>query len=193
MSGRHIRLLVVSLMLTSFHLAPAGMPEAGDLERDPERAVRRYFESRTSGLTHRDLARLAPVVVAEAEQAGLTAGMVLAVIEVESRGRVRARSHKNALGLMQILPGTGRALAREVGVAWRGPETLYDPVTNVRLGVRYLEQLLDRFDGDVHVALAAYNAGPTRVADLLRQGHPIPRRYVERVLSAWTPLGRAEI
>jgi soluble lytic murein transglycosylase len=168
------------------------MPAALDLERDPERAVRSYFEARTTGLTDAQLARLAPVLVAEAERAGFTPGMVLAVIEVESGGRIRARSHKNALGLMQILPRTGHALAHEAGLPWRGPETLFDPVTNVRLGVRYLEQLVERF-GDVPTALAAYNAGPTRVADLLRQGHPVPSRYADRVMSASEPGAPAEI
>lgn len=192
MTGRHIRLLLLSLLLTSFHFAPADMPGAFDLESDPERAVRAYFEARTTGLTAADLARLAPVLVAEAERAGFTPGMVLAVIEVESGGRIRARSHKNALGLMQILPRTGHALAHEAGLPWWGPETLFDPVINVRLGVRYLEQLVARF-GDVPTALAAYNAGPTRVADLLRDGQPVPTRYADRVMSAWEPVARAEI
>ena len=62
----------------------------------------------------------------------------------------------------------------------------------MRLGIRYLERLVDRF-GDVPTALAAYNAGPTRVARLLRRGHPIPRRYAERVMAAWVPSVRAEI
>jgi soluble lytic murein transglycosylase-like protein len=185
-------LLLVSLALTSFHLAPADMPAADVLEHDPERAVRSYFEARQTGLTRAEVERLAPALVAEAVRAGLTPAMVLAVIEVESGGRTRARSHKNALGLMQILPRTGRALAIEAGLPWRGPETLYDPVMNVRLGVRYLEQLVARF-GDVPTALAAYNHGPTRVAGWLRAGRPVPRRYAERVLAAWAPVVRAEI
>jgi len=193
MPGRRTRvLLIVSFALTSFHLAPADMPEPDALARDPEGAVRTYFEARPTGLTEADLARLVPTLVAEATRAGLGPAMVLAVIEVESRGRIRARSHKNALGLMQILPRTGRALAREAGLPWQGPETLYDPVVNVRLGVRYLEQLVARF-GDLPTALAAYNAGPTRVQSLLREGRPIPRGYARRVMAAWAPIVRAEI
>jgi soluble lytic murein transglycosylase-like protein len=179
-------LILLSLALSSFHLAPAGMPEAELLQRDPEHAVRTFFRARPSGLSESDVARLAPVLVTEAERAGLTLGMVLAVIEVESGGRSRARSHRDARGLMQILPATGRALARDMGVPWRGPESLYDPVTNVRLGVVYLAQLLARF-GDVHTALAAYNAGPSRVARLLASGRPVPTGYAERVLAAWRP------
>lgn len=192
MTGPHIRLMLVSLMLTSFHLAPPEMPAAASIERDPETAVRHYFQARATGLTSRDLGRLVPVVVAEAERAGFTPAMVLAVIEVESGGRIRARSHADARGLMQLLPTTGAWLAVEAGIPWSGPETLYDPVHNVRLGIRYLERLVDRF-GDVPTALAAYNAGPTRVARLLRRGHPIPRRYAERVMAAWVPSVRAEI
>ncbi len=193
MRGRYALLFAVSLVLTSVHWVPAEMPGATALERNPEAAVREYFEARTTGLTDRDLARLVPAVVDEAERAGLSPAMVLAVIEVESGGRIRARSHAGARGLMQLLPNTGLHLALDHGIPWQGPETLYDPVQNVRLGVRYLEELIDRF-GDVQVALAAYNAGPTRVARLLRRGHPIPRRYAERVFQAWGPEAqRAEI
>lgn len=193
MRGRHVLLLLLSLGLSSFHLAPAEMPEAKVLEHDPETGVRRYFEARATGLTRHDLHRLVPTVVAEAERAGFKPAMVLAVIEVESGGRIRARSHAGARGLMQLLPTTGAWLATDAGIPWHGPETLYDPVSNVRLGVRYLEQLVERF-GDVPTALAAYNAGPTRVARMLRRGHPIPRRYAERVLRTWSPPElRAEI
>ena len=193
MSGRRTRvLLLMSFALTSFHLAPAEMPAPGALAVDPERAVRDYFESRTTGLTESDLSLLAPALVAEAARAGFTPAMVLAVIEVESGGRIRARSYKNARGLMQILPRTGRALAHEAGLPWSGPESLYDPVINVRLGVRYLEQLVERF-GDVPTALAAYNVGPTRVAGWLRAGQPIPRGYADRVMAAWAPVVRLEI
>jgi len=187
MSAARARILILaSLALSSFHLAPATMPEAEVIERDPEHAVRSFFRARPSGLSDTDVARLAPVLVREADAAGVTLGMVLAVIDVESGGRSRARSHRDARGLMQILPSTGRALALELGVPWRGPETLYDPVTNVRLGVVYLAQLLARF-GDVPTALAAYNAGPSRVARLLAAGRPVPRGYAERVLAAWRP------
>lgn len=192
MRGRFGFLLAASFALTSVHLAPAEMPEATAVAQDPEAAVHRYFEARTTGLTQGDLRRLVPIIVAEAERAGLEPALVLAVIEVESGGRHRARSRADARGLMQLLPTTGATLAVDAGIPWDGPETLYDPVSNVRLGVRYLAYLVDRFD-DVPTALAAYNAGPTRVARLLRRGHPIPRRYAQRVIRAWGSEDRFEI
>lgn len=106
----------------------------------------------------------------------LDARLVAAVAEVESRFNPRAQSPKGALGLMQLMPDT----ARLMGVA-----DPYDPAQNVDGGCRYLRHLLDRFDGDLALALAAYNAGPETVA---RSGG-VPniaetRLYVDRVLGA---------
>lgn len=81
---------------------------------------------------------------------GLDANLVLAVIEAESNFNPRARSHKNAQGLMQLIPAT----AERFGV--RNP---WDPEQNMRGGMAYLRWLLRYFDGDVTLALAGYNAG----------------------------------
>jgi len=89
-----------------------------------------------------------------------------------------------AMGLMQLMPATAEDVAGRIGLRWAGPETLFDPVTNVRLGVVYLRELLDRYK-NVAVALAAYNWGPTRIAERLRQGEPVPALYARRVLSVY--------
>ena len=71
---------------------------------------------------------------------------------------------------MQLLPGTGEDVAGRAGVDWQRPgSTLFDPVANVRLGVTYLDELIHRF-GDVEVALAAYNWGPTRISQMMTRG-----------------------
>src|SRR5207237_7688900 len=85
---------------------------------------------------------------------GLRTDLVRAVVQVESAFNPNARSPKGALGLMQLMPAT----ARQFGV--RNP---FSPVENVRAGVAYLRQLLDRYDNDERLALAAYNAGPGAV------------------------------
>lgn len=128
-------------------------------------------------------ARVARTIAAEARRAGFSPEFVLAVIRVESAGDHFAVSPKGALGLMQLRPLTGRSVALGLGVRWEGPATLFDPVTNVRLGVAYLERLRERY-GNLSIALAAYNWGPTRVSGMLRRSEPIPRGYSRRVLQA---------
>ena len=116
------------------------------------------------------------VIDHHAREQGVRADLVRAVIQVESAFNPRARSHKGAMGLMQLMPDT----ARELGV--RNP---YDPLENIRGGVQYLRGLLDRFDGNEELALAAYNAGPGAVT---KYGGTIPpyretRDYVSRIQS----------
>ena len=83
----------------------------------------------------------------------LSPALIEALVWQESRWRANARSPVGARGLAQLMPGT----ARELGVA---PD---DPLANLEGGARYLRAQLDRFDGDLEKALAAYNAGPGRV------------------------------
>ncbi len=94
---------------------------------------------------------------------GLEPELVLAIISVESKGREGAVSPKGAVGLMQIMPSTARGIALEDGMAPPSRSDLFDPATNIRLGVSYLGKLLGRYDNDLTLALAAYNAGPRRV------------------------------
>jgi soluble lytic murein transglycosylase-like protein len=107
---------------------------------------------------------------------GLSPDLVRAVIQVESGFNPRAVSPKGAMGLMQLMPAT----ATEYGVG-----DPFDPADNVRAGVAYLRRLLDRYDGRVELALAAYNAGPGAVD---RHGSQVPpyretRDYVRRITS----------
>jgi len=122
---------------------------------------------------------------------GVRQDLVRAVIQVESAFNPRAISNKGAMGLMQLMPAT----ARQFGVS-----NAFDPEQNVRGGVAYLRQLLDRYDGDERLALAAYNAGPAAVD---RHGQTVPpfretRNYVSKVNSlagaaAGRELGRPEV
>ncbi len=96
----------------------------------------------------------------EAARNRIDPAWVAAEIRAESVFNPIARSSANAMGLMQVLPGTGAAVARRIGVPWRGAESLYDPDTNIILGTAYLRQMLDDYGGQPYFAIAGYNAGP---------------------------------
>jgi soluble lytic murein transglycosylase-like protein len=100
--------------------------------------------------------------------------LVRAVMQVESGFNPLARSPKGAMGLMQLMPAT----ARQFGVV-----NAYNPAENVRGGVAYLRELLDRYDNQEELALAAYNAGPAAVD---KHGQTVPpyretRNYVAQI------------
>jgi soluble lytic murein transglycosylase len=97
--------------------------------------------------------------------------LVLSLIRQESAFNTRARSRAGAMGLMQLMPRTARSMERVPR------NKLYDPDTNVRLGVRYFSRLLEKFGGDPELALAAYNAGGDRVTEW--QGrYPVQNRML---------------
>ena len=113
-------------------------------------------------------------IISRVSQAhGVDPLLVRALIQVESNYKPRAKSHRGAMGLMQLMPST----AREYRV--RNP---YDPKANIEAGIKHLKSLIERFG--VEVALAAYNAGPTAVEKF--KGIPPyreTRNYVAKILS----------
>jgi soluble lytic murein transglycosylase len=116
----------------------------------------------------------------------------------ESRFRPDALSPAQAMGLMQIIPPTGVAIARELGRKGFVPEQLYRPVVNIEYGVQYLNTNLKRFGGALPQTIASYNAGPDAVARWLKARpdrewdefiEEIPyqetNRYVKKVLKSY--------
>lgn len=88
--------------------------------------------------------------------------LVAAMIHVESRFDPQAKSSAGAVGLMQVKPSTARSIARQSGIGGKmSAKTLRDPERNIRVGCAYLRYLLDRYNGEESVALAAYNGGLT--------------------------------
>jgi len=115
-----------------------------------------------------------PLIRQHASNQGVRPDLVRAVIQVESAFNPKAVSPKGAMGLMQLMPAT----ARELGVV-----DPFNPAENIRAGVTYLRRLLDRYDDNEQLALAAYNAGPTAVD---RYGSKVPpyketRDYVQKI------------
>lgn len=119
---------------------------------------------------------------------GIDPLLVAAIVARESSFRERVVSHAGAVGLMQLRPFVARELARQSDLEWQGRETLHRPELNVRLGASYYRELIDRFDGDALLALAAYHRGPTRLRRQLDSGTFSGSRYARRVLELYEAL-----
>ena len=131
----------------------------------------------------------------EAAKNAIDAAWVAAEIRAESVFNPKARSGANAMGLMQVLPSTGAATAKSLGLPWGGANSLYDSDTNIMLGTAYLRQMENKY-GTPYVAIAAYNAGPAPTARWQSQrpnydpdfwietiSYKETREYVARVLA----------
>jgi soluble lytic murein transglycosylase-like protein len=121
--------------------------------------------------------RFEPLIQEHATRRSLRPELVRAVIQIESGFNPRALSPKGAMGLMQLMPATARSL---------GVNNPWDPAQNIRGGTDYLRQLLDEYEGNEELALAAYNAGSGAVAKYGRRVPPYreTRDYVRKVGAA---------
>ena len=124
--------------------------------------------------------------------------LVYSIIRAESFYDEDAVSSKGACGLMQITPDTGEWIAEKLELQDFSQEDLFDPEKNIMMGVWYFKYLLDRFDGDVKVAITAYNAGPTNASKWLQRDDlsldgktlsEIPfeetRKYEQKIMNAY--------
>jgi soluble lytic murein transglycosylase-like protein len=126
-----------------------------------------------SKFNHRKERLFHPIILREAKRYKVDPCLVKAIIMAESGYNPRAISKRGAKGLMQLMPSTAEAL---------GVEDIFNPKQNISGGIRYFKQLVNKFDGDVKLALAAYNAGSQKVRHF--QGIPpykSTQYYIEKV------------
>jgi soluble lytic murein transglycosylase-like protein len=138
-----------------------------DRERHVTNAVGRYNIARD----------LAEDIYDIAAESGIDPAMAFGLVKTESTFNQRAVSGVGARGLTQVMPRTARWL-----MPGTKAEDLYDRQTNLRLGFRYLGQLIDRYRGDVKLALTAYNRGPGTVDRVLKRGGNPDNGYADKVL-----------
>ena len=149
-----------------------------------QRAFPNYWRYRLEELPRESWETLFPrpywdLIEREAKRQGLDPYLVAALIRQESRFEQGAVSSAGARGLMQLMPATARRLA---GAPRLPPDRLHDPELNIRLGTRFLAELLRRFDGNLEKTVAGYNAGGTRVEGWASQGaYAEPAEFVESI------------
>ena len=108
-----------------------------------------------------------------AQSRGLASDWVYSLIRQESAFFPHAKSGVGALGIMQIMPSTARQVSRQSGIQLKNTYQLLDPNQNIEIGTAYLDQLLNRFNGNLVLATTAYNAGPHRAARWQPENQPM--------------------
>ena len=115
-----------------------------------------------------------PLIRKYSDAQGLDPYLVAALMAQESTFTAEIRSSANAYGLMQVIPDTGRRVARQLGIRGFTTAMLTQPETNVRIGTKYFKDVMEQFGG-AHYALASYNAGPHRVKQWLAENPGLPQ------------------
>ena len=151
------------------------------------RNILKVLESHETGLTPIVRKELARVIYEESTRHNHDPKFILAVIATESSFQSRSVSERGAKGLMQIMPWVAESIAREIGIKWRGDQTLFDPCLNIRMGIHYLSRLLLDFK-DTRLALTAYNYGPTYVKSRLEKKRRVPKDYYEKIVATYNDL-----
>ena len=168
--------------------------EAGRLAESPHQALQAmkrftpdYFRLDFSSAPRQFWELLFPMpfrneLIKYARQNSLDPYVVAGLIRQESEFNPKAVSRAKAYGLTQVLPSTGRQLARQEGIRRFSASMLFQPPVNLRLGTMYLKRLLDQWDGKWEPALASYNAGKSRVDEWITwNGYEDPAEFVETI------------
>jgi hypothetical protein len=137
-----------------------------------------------TGIKKELASRIITAIDVESLRYDLDPNRILALIIIESWGNPNAKSRVGALGLMQVMPATGRYIARKSGFRWSGVEELRIVESNISYGTWYYDHLLEQFDDDDHAAIAAYNWGPENIRSRIQRGKTLPRVYPGKVYAA---------
>lgn len=171
--------VLVNVTLSTLNATPTGA-YAEDMS---VREVEALLQERVQGLTQSQIHGLTRHLLVLCRQYNFPVSSVLSVIATESSFKVDAVSPVGAIGLMQLMPVTAKYIAKKANVrSYHGPEDLYDPKTNVSIGVAYLSLLRDRFVQS-HRYLAAYNMGPAKFNRVMKKGRGKPQSVAKYVMN----------
>lgn len=154
--------------------------EMGGRRAEADRSTRVEAAMSTYGIAQ----TLAEDIYDHALEAGIDPKLAYGLVKTESAFKLRAVSHVGARGLTQVMPRTARWL-----VPGTKADDLFDQKTNLRLGFRYLNQLVDKYKGDTRLALLAYNRGPGTVDRVLKRGGDPDNGYADKVLGGADEMG----
>jgi len=138
-------------------------------------------------LEKRQAIRYASIIHRESEEYGYDWRLIVAIMKTESNFDRKAKSHKGAVGLMQLMPKTAKWLSPKLELEYSGVGSLYNPEYNIKLGVHYLNMMQSKF-GDLDKALVAYNKGPRKLMRELDNGGKPESNFLEKVKEYYSDL-----
>lgn len=156
-------------------------------EMEEKLKIFKVIEDFQIGFTEDEKRELAGVIFDESAKYSYDPLLVMAVIITESSFIKGQMSGSGARGVMQLMPATSRDLAPRFGLNPDNPLTMFDPVTNVRLGTLHLFEQILQFK-DVKKGIIAYNLGETRMREQLRANRPLPREFYHSIWDTYTML-----
>jgi soluble lytic murein transglycosylase len=172
-------LTMAVVLASACSTAHLGTPTSG-IEHGRADGLSAVLAQRAERLDRAEQKAVAEVLRAAQREHQLDPFLLVALIEHESRWNARAVSSHRALGLMQVKAPVAKPIAHALEIEFDPATTLFDPVANVRIGVAYFAEMMDRF-GNVDLALTAYNIGPNRTARILAGGGKPPVRFSQAV------------
>ncbi len=192
-AGRILVKATLSLLIfvLCFHVSYPVYPSPETSGRQQTiREIAAVLENQGTDLGHVPPLILAEVIYDEAIRYNHDPKFILALIGIESSFKNSTVSPRGAKGLMQMMPFVAEAMAQKLDIEWRGDQTLFNPLINIRLGIYYLKMLMDDFQ-DLGLALTAYCYGPTYIKSFLTKGENIPLycfQYYKKVLEFYRNL-----
>ena len=158
--------------------------KTADQRNDVTAFVRQITKSSLGKKWKKSASRISRAILEESKRHGFDPIFLVSVIQTESSFSPTARGTSGEIGLMQLRPETGKWIAQEFDLPWKGKKTLYDPVANIRLGSAYLSLLREKFGKDGRLYIPAYNMGPSRLKDSVAQ-RIFPIDYARRVMKKY--------
>jgi len=144
-----------------------------------------HIKGENKQLDEDELVTISETVYAVSRQHDFDYRLILALMKVESNFRHDAVSPMGARGLLQVKPSLAKFMARDMGIEWDGNRTIDDPHNNIKIGVRFLSELVGSFNNNINIALRAYNIGPERTRGLSRERMTSPGGFPGLVISEY--------
>jgi soluble lytic murein transglycosylase len=157
----------------------------GELEQKLQ--LYKVIEDFQIGFNQDEVGRLTSVIYSESKKYHYDPLFLVSMILTESTFKKHQVSDSGAVGLMQLLPATGRKMANQAGVTWAGDSTLSQPEANIKIGSYYLFQYILRYQ-DVKKALVAYNVGETKLRGIEQENRPLPHQFLNKVVETYKDL-----